>query len=123
MIRCNIWELHRLRAEGWEHSDGSDECVCALVHLGALRPGLSYDEVVRVLGKPDWDGADPRTGERRGTWLTMDLGHGTDSWVVTFGPDNRARFVPYISKRETDASGTRIAHYVRRPDDDPAAGE
>lgn len=117
MVRYTIWDLRRLRARGPFNDDGSDECVSFLVSQGVVRPGMSREEIIRVLGKPERDSRVATTGERCCEWHTMDLGHAPEIWVVTFGPDGRARFVPYAVKRRDDASGRRWVHHVRRPDD------
>ena len=86
---------------------------------------MTYKEVVSILGKPEpkrysgeEDRIDEATGRRRCTWLAMDLGTALELYTVTFDPEGRADFVPYVKSRKRDP-GTGIIYVtlVRTPGD------
>lgn len=125
MIRYTVRDLRRLRARG-SIVPGTDECVNTLISLRAVRIGMTFEEVVRILGKPDEDFKPDNDKnlilipegfpcERWCEWFVHDTGLQTEVYAVTFDAEGHASFVPYISKKGKDASGTRWAHYVRTP--------
>ena len=66
-----------------------------LFGLGAVREGMSYDEVTGILGKPDNIVRHPDRGARACKWNTSADDGCYEGYIVIFGPDDRADFVPH----------------------------
>lgn len=118
VVWYTVSELRDLRAQSPDPQEpalGTAECMSFLFAAGAVTEGMTTDEVSNILGKPG-SSSDDEKGNTRWAWLAQDLGGGYDRYVVVFGPDGKAIFVPWVRRRyETDDGHTAI-ELVRTPE-------
>ena len=125
----NLYDSHqfrKLRAEAADEPfNGTEEHLRGLLMRGAIEKDMTYEQVISVLGAPDSkrfsfeeNRVDKSSGERRCLWLVRDLGGAFERYVITFGPNGRADFVPYVVSRKRDeATGTTYARMVKTPEE------
>lgn len=97
-IRYHSYMLTRFGSQGGSDSIAAEPHFQTLFRLGAVRQGMSYDQVVAVLGEPCRDKQDLQRGERRCEWYAQSLPEGARFvwYVVIFGPDGKADLVPHM---------------------------
>jgi hypothetical protein len=120
------YQLRKLRAAQGRTDlpkPGTDELFWGLLCNGALKKGMTYEQVVAIIGKPDRDLNYRDAGRRRCEWQVMDLGRQMEAYVITFGPDGGADFVPYVYERSRDSSGTKWARMYRSPEEEKKTEE
>jgi hypothetical protein len=124
MLARDAAKLRELRASSMWPRVETNSLMCNLFGT-VVREGMTYEEVVAVLGRPqpdkgpgEEDQLDKESGRRRCTWFAMDSGEAYENYAVTFDPQGRADFVAKIIEWERDANGRKTKPvWVRSPED------
>lgn len=91
---------------------GTDELYFELFVRGAIKLGIQYDEVIRLLGKPTYEIS---MGNKYScTWIAMDGGGLSERYVITFDGAGKADFVPWVRRRYKQ-EGMTVIELVRSP--------
>ena len=116
-ISYHINQLRKLRADqATGRSVDVDKLLAVdrqfqeLFRLGAVRKGMTYEQATGILGKPDRELRYRDRGTRRCEWETI-AGDGCyEGYIVTFGPDGGADFVPRKRKEGENPSYNYSGH-------------
>lgn len=118
-VSYHLHSLRKLRTAGAdamgrhfapEHLLEADGHFQELFRLGAVREGMSYDRVIGVIGEPDKVLRHRDDGARAYEWGTAADDGCNEGYVLIFGPDDRAEFVPHRLRPGEQPSSNASGH-------------